>query len=288
MGIYNKIIINDEVMIDLSNDTVIEDKLIEGVTAHNAEGLQITGNLKKYNGEYEGDVEVLKATMYSYNGTVLPALPEWDKETYPYCAIGMWGTLYCCSTTDGTDSLKAPFLKFKFIDVGETFVHPDKSHWGECETIETDDNISILLWSNYEIYNPNGTIAITASKPVPVYLPTTLFDGEITFSLESWQDPFDYRSAAASIGISCGFNVGDTLEITFNGHTETYTARKVDTCNGIIVGNNGLNGNDVEGVDDGGDILLAFPSFGASQWSAALYTRILGTHKVKIRLLEVK
>jgi len=39
MGIYNKIIINDEVMIDLSNDTVIEDKLIEGITAHNAEGL---------------------------------------------------------------------------------------------------------------------------------------------------------------------------------------------------------------------------------------------------------
>ena len=80
MGIYNKIIINDEVILDLSSDTITTNKLLEGVTAHDATGMQITGKIKKYNKEYIGNLEILEATMYSYNETVLPKLPEWDKE----------------------------------------------------------------------------------------------------------------------------------------------------------------------------------------------------------------
>ena len=55
-------------------------------------------------------VPVQTATMYSYNGTVLPALPEWDKETYPYAYIRyediskvycdgcFYAILFCCDT----------------------------------------------------------------------------------------------------------------------------------------------------------------------------------------------
>ena len=231
-------------------------------------------------------VPVQTATMYSYNGTVLPALPEWDKEAYPYCAIGMFGTLYCYSVTDGTTDLIAPFLEFELIDEDthedSTFEAPDKFHWGECKIIETDDYIRIPIWANHDLGS------LTASEPVPVYLPITLFDGERTFSIGSWEDPSDYTSASASIGLKVGFGVGDTLEITLDGHTETYTARKVDTFNGVFAGNNGLNGNDTDGVDDGGDILVTFPHFGSSAWGAYLYTRTLGTHKVTIKLIGVK
>ena len=39
----NKIVLGDEVLIDLTEDTVTEDTLIEGTTAHNAQGEPITG-----------------------------------------------------------------------------------------------------------------------------------------------------------------------------------------------------------------------------------------------------
>lgn len=39
----NKIILGDEVLMDLTEDTVTEDTLIEGTTAHNAQGEPITG-----------------------------------------------------------------------------------------------------------------------------------------------------------------------------------------------------------------------------------------------------
>lgn len=40
---YNKIIIGDTTYLDLSQDTVTEDSLIEGYTAHDRNGAEITG-----------------------------------------------------------------------------------------------------------------------------------------------------------------------------------------------------------------------------------------------------
>lgn len=42
----NKIVYAGRVLLDLTNDTVTEDKLAEGVVAHNAKGEQITGTMK--------------------------------------------------------------------------------------------------------------------------------------------------------------------------------------------------------------------------------------------------
>lgn len=39
----NKVVINDEVVLDLTGDTVTPSDLVEGVTAHDATGMQITG-----------------------------------------------------------------------------------------------------------------------------------------------------------------------------------------------------------------------------------------------------
>ena len=42
----NQVVINGETVIDLTRDTVTADALLEGVSAHNAAGEQITGQLK--------------------------------------------------------------------------------------------------------------------------------------------------------------------------------------------------------------------------------------------------
>lgn len=42
----SKVVLNDETMIDLTSDTITSDALIDGVTAHDAAGNQITGTLQ--------------------------------------------------------------------------------------------------------------------------------------------------------------------------------------------------------------------------------------------------
>ena len=44
MGV-NKLIVNDEVKLDLTGDTVVADKMLEGATAHNAAGDLVTGTI---------------------------------------------------------------------------------------------------------------------------------------------------------------------------------------------------------------------------------------------------
>ena len=42
---YNKCVINGTTYLDLSNDTVMADKLLQGYTAHDKNGAQVTGNV---------------------------------------------------------------------------------------------------------------------------------------------------------------------------------------------------------------------------------------------------
>ena len=42
----SKVVLNDETMIDLTSDTITSDALIDGVTAHDAAGNQITDTLQ--------------------------------------------------------------------------------------------------------------------------------------------------------------------------------------------------------------------------------------------------
>lgn len=53
----SKVIFGDEVLIDLTADTVTKDKLLKGTTAHDAEGNQIVGEC-----EYDADTQDATAT----------------------------------------------------------------------------------------------------------------------------------------------------------------------------------------------------------------------------------
>ena len=62
----NKVVYDGTTLIDLTNDTVTADKLIQGYTAHNAAGLQITGTAQ----ESGGSVITITDEADSHGGTI--------------------------------------------------------------------------------------------------------------------------------------------------------------------------------------------------------------------------
>lgn len=86
----NKVVVNGEVILDLTGDTVTADKLTEGYTAHDASGAVITGTMTAGSGGDTNPVAESKAVNFiDYDGTIrysytveeaaalteLPALP---------------------------------------------------------------------------------------------------------------------------------------------------------------------------------------------------------------------
>lgn len=130
-------------------------------------------------------------TAYSYNGVVLPKLPEWDKTVYPYAVIvyfpvedtaWLW-----VSVADG-------YYKDDY-DAGsqgiwEVISVPENSYYGRFDYTTTDsfelkyidrknvtgalfvgndDGSSYLLWSNYDVMDESGGLYLAKSDPIPVY-----------------------------------------------------------------------------------------------------------------------
>lgn len=60
MGTYNKIIINGETKIDLTNDTVTPDSMLYGYSAHKSDGTIISGTLFENYPDNESLIDSLK------------------------------------------------------------------------------------------------------------------------------------------------------------------------------------------------------------------------------------
>ena len=71
MPSVNKVLLGNEILIDISSDTVAADKLLSGVTAHNASGEQITGTAGAY---FDGSTTVIPSSQASIDGTVTTLL----------------------------------------------------------------------------------------------------------------------------------------------------------------------------------------------------------------------
>lgn len=115
------------------------------------------------------------ANKWSYNGTVLPKLPNWDKTKYPYAVIGLH------SYDNGGGS-------YFFLANNESFLADEGRGTLSYITIRpvmywstTEENLSEwnsiadvwesleFVWSNHDLYDSGGTVLVyKSSDPVPV------------------------------------------------------------------------------------------------------------------------
>jgi hypothetical protein len=119
---------------------------------------------------------------YLYNGIELPALPEYDSETYPYVALisTLQDYYLLCS--------KLPFV-YKIINGQGAIRNPsettttayryyisknfggdwsDDSPDGGTHNFNPNAGMTDCVWANYNVLNLDGTIYLAASDPVPV------------------------------------------------------------------------------------------------------------------------
>ena len=109
-------------------------------------------------------------TMYSYNGTVLPPLPDYDKEQYPYAYIGEYGGEY---RFFATNELKYSALNLTTFNASTPvcyLLEDGKWVWVTPTTVRR-----YIIWSNVDVYyadgfeDVGGTLYLSASEPTPFY-----------------------------------------------------------------------------------------------------------------------
>ena len=114
-------------------------------------------------------------TMYSYNGAVLPKLPTWDKESYPYAGILM--------NKERNYYKLAVFSEINYrmgkVDLEETwlisppygFLESDlrDTEWEELKLRLAQVIVAGFGWTNFDLLGADGTVCLKATEPVPVY-----------------------------------------------------------------------------------------------------------------------
>lgn len=148
---------------------------------------------------------MLQMANYLYNGVELPALPDWDKTTYPYAFITAMKTssntsayLYCSSVPiykndDGKlissiiakqDGNVICYICDLFPDGSvfndwQRYENGDKSFSADASFIVTYNGL--ITWANYDMLNySDDSVYLSASEPIPVtptYDPTALLMG---------------------------------------------------------------------------------------------------------------
>lgn len=120
---------------------------------------------------------------YSYNGTVLPPLPEWDKEAYPYAFL-----FYQRFVTPHWELVVIPEAIYKkstngdwclYVEAGSAIGwnissdsqgNPQGDEWLTRETAwHGYVQPSNLQWANFNVLSEDGTVYQEASDPIPIY-----------------------------------------------------------------------------------------------------------------------
>ena len=117
---------------------------------------------------------------YSYNGVVLPELPEWDRETYPYVHITDFSAnsfqydaaAYMTSEpmvryTD--NGMLCADGRISFKRIGFRRNRSNENEWVSYAGFTQDDATSCnnkADWANYDIPNSDGTPYLSASYPI--------------------------------------------------------------------------------------------------------------------------
>ena len=112
---------------------------------------------------------------YLYNGVELPALPEWDKETYPYALIyksSFGGHVLFLTDVVGTYTSSVVYYNGVRIDCDCAQGETEWSDFSDAMSFERYIAASThYVWANYDILKGDGTLYLAASDPIPVTAP---------------------------------------------------------------------------------------------------------------------
>jgi hypothetical protein len=112
---------------------------------------------------------------------VLPALPEWDKETYPYAVITGSYVSYFGEILYSLDLTQTPCTYdeetgYIITEKREYFLSSTfrwaKGKWSNVERYKMASDWAKrddFVWTNHDIVNADGSVHYLASNPVPVY-----------------------------------------------------------------------------------------------------------------------
>ena len=162
---------------------------------------------------------------YIYNGTELPALPEWDKETYPYAVIyhylvGVHHLFFSKTPWEGTGKTKVidGTSYGKAVSTANTsgvlyVAISTSAEWSLGDSTNLVNNLGsqsggreCVVWSNHDIVGADGSVLLAASEPVKkqkLFLSvgeTTLYNGIGLPPLPEWdREKYPYAIARQRI-----------------------------------------------------------------------------------------
>lgn len=115
--------------------------------------------------------------FFLYNGVKLPALPEWDRNRYPYAFIYI-------VTLDGTTGVYTLVVSGSSVmgydgngiicpaaTVGQRYTVSEDSWAAAADSDDfyiKRDNLIYTVWANFDVLNSDGSVYVAASDPVPV------------------------------------------------------------------------------------------------------------------------
>lgn len=125
---------------------------------------------------------------YLYNGVRLPALPEWDRDAYPFAVISQFTELYYLTFYSEPVYHEWGGLGnyYKSNEVCSAIAYTCSPKYGDATWVQYDDgaavnvpagerigNASTPLWANLGLASTNTSTGVTeyieASNPIPVY-----------------------------------------------------------------------------------------------------------------------
>lgn len=110
---------------------------------------------------------------YSYNGVILPALPEWDREMYitehkvfgkPFYKLHLTSDPYYAIASDGKYCIGHR--------IGDVQYEAEESEWVYEMTYEQNGVFAVLtsvIWANFDVKDESDTAVLLKSDPIPVY-----------------------------------------------------------------------------------------------------------------------
>lgn len=116
---------------------------------------------------------------YLYNGIELPALPEWDKEKYPYAyifkirSLDRYELCFLASQLvhNGGDSILVDTPTDEGIaQYAYRFLPSSDTDWVHIDDVvfESGNIVHLLRWTNHDVCDEDGNVFMAASEPVPV------------------------------------------------------------------------------------------------------------------------